>query len=381
MAEDSNDMEVEDILSSIKNILEEDAQNSDNEAVDNKAPESNEAPENVLDQVLADDSDIIQLSDDMRISEQDNNVATADDGIDNEQQIEEIEDDSPVGAALSDLDRADETVSLSESSMIETSPAEEFANDMTEINQNESSELVTQTLDEQTNEISANTYAIEETAADNSAESISSATEESIPEAVENSVVEVEQPAVAEAENEEVSVTDTVETIKYDDTNNLNTDWNIPTNSADTDASAHEAEMQESLIVENVPVSVAAETVNEPSSTSDAVDASVNIINNFAKIFSKNKNQGDKSDEAVAEPTIDGVGNPKKTLEEFVQDAIAKVIGEDIARQWNDGAAYQTIAEEEIKSQVQTWINNNLATIVEKIVKEEMERVIAKVGS
>lgn len=381
MAEDSNDMEVEDILSSIKNILEEDAQNSDNEAVDNKAPESNEAPENVLDQVLADDSDIIQLSDDMRISEQDNNVATADDGIDNEQQIEEIEDDSPVGAALSDLDRDDETVSLSESSMIETSPAEEFANDMTEINQNESSELVTQTLDEQTNEISANTYAIEETAADNSAESISSATEESIPEAVENSVVEVEQPAVAEAENEEVSVTDTVETIKYDDTNNLNTDWNIPTNSADTDASAHEAEMQESLIVENVPVSVAAETVNEPSSTSDAVDASVNIINNFAKIFSKNKNQGDKSDEAVAEPTIDGVGNPKKTLEEFVQDAIAKVIGEDIARQWNDGAAYQTIAEEEIKSQVQTWINNNLATIVEKIVKEEMERVIAKVGS
>lgn len=381
MAEDSNDMEVEDILSSIKNILEEDAQNSDNEAVDNKAPESNEAPENVLDQVLADDSDIIQLSDDMRISEQDNNVATADDGIDNEQQIEEIEDDSPVGAALSDLDRADETVSLSESSMIETSPAEEFANDMTEINQNESSELVTQTLDEQTNEISANTYAIEETAADNSAESISSATEESIPEAVENSVVEVEQPAVAETENEEVSVTDTVETIKYDDTNNLNTDWNIPTNSADTDAPAHEAEMQESLIVENVPVSVAAETVNEPSSTSDAVDASVNIINNFAKIFSKNKNQGDKSDEAVAEPTIDGVGNPKKTLEEFVQDAIAKVIGEDIARQWNDGAAYQTIAEEEIKSQVQTWINNNLATIVEKIVKEEMERVIAKVGS
>ena len=381
MAEDSNDMEVEDILSSIKNILEEDAQNSDNEAVDNKAPESNEAPENVLDQVLADDSDIIQLSDDMRISEQDNNVATADDGIDNEQQIEEIEDDSPVGAALSDLDRADETVSLSESSMIETSPAEEFANDMTEINQNESSELVTQTLDEQTNEISANTYAIEETAADNSAESISSATEESIPEAVENSVVEVEQPAVAETENEEVSVTDTVETIKYDDTNNLNTDWNIPTNSADTDAPAHEAEMQESLIVENVPVSVAAETVNEPSSTSDAVDASVNIINNFAKIFSKNKNQGDKSDEAVAEPTIDGVGNPKKTLEEFVQDAIAKVIGEDIARQWNDGAVYQTIAEEEIKSQVQTWINNNLATIVEKIVKEEMERVIAKVGS
>ena len=381
MAEDSNDMEVEDILSSIKNILEEDAQNSDNEAVDNKAPESNEAPENVLDQVLADDSDIIQLSDDMRISEQDNNVATADDGIDNEQQIEEIEDDSPVGAALSDLDRADETVSLSESSMIETSPAEEFANDMTEINQNESSEFVTQTLDEQTNEISANTYAIEETAADNSAESVSSATEESIPEAVENSVVEVEQPAVAETENEEVSVTDTVETIKYDDTNNLNTDWNIPTNSADTDAPAHEAEMQESLIVENVPVSVAAETVNEPSSTSDAVDASVNIINNFAKIFSKNKNQGDKSDEAVAEPTIDGVGNPKKTLEEFVQDAIAKVIGEDIARQWNDGAAYQTIAEEEIKSQVQTWINNNLATIVEKIVKEEMERVIAKVGS
>ena len=82
-----------------------------------------------------------------------------------------------------------------------------------------------------------------------------------------------------------------------------------------------------------------------------------------------------------ASPTITALGDEAKTLEEFVSDAIVRVIGKEISRQWNDGADFKALAEAEIMRQTKEWINDNLPLLVEKVVKQEIERVIAKVGS
>ena len=80
-------------------------------------------------------------------------------------------------------------------------------------------------------------------------------------------------------------------------------------------------------------------------------------------------------------PEVTSVGNATKTLEEFVLDSVIKVVGKEISQQWNNGSDFKTFAENEIVRQTKEWINDNLPSLVEKVVKQEIERVIAKVGS
>ena len=79
MADDAQDLEIENILSSIKGILEEDEGNSKNEPL---SP-SIENESNVVDDVLSQDmdDDVLELSQDMRIEHQEG---------DPEQAVEEI---------------------------------------------------------------------------------------------------------------------------------------------------------------------------------------------------------------------------------------------------------------------------------------------------
>ncbi len=102
-------------------------------------------------------------------------------------------------------------------------------------------------------------------------------------------------------------------------------------------------------------------------------DVSSNIMSNFAKMFSHEE----KSDE----PKIVSVGNSSKTLEDFVVDAIRAAIGKEISAKWNNGVDFNNFAEAEIRHQVELWITNNMNGLIEDIVKKEVERVIAKVGS
>ena len=78
---------------------------------------------------------------------------------------------------------------------------------------------------------------------------------------------------------------------------------------------------------------------------------------------------------------IIAVGNAQKTLEEFVLEAITKVIGNEISYKWNKGEDFRTYAEAEINRQISAWVNENLPSMVENIIKQEIQRVIAKVGS
>ena len=112
--------------------------------------------------------------------------------------------------------------------------------------------------------------------------------------------------------------------------------------------------------------------------TEDTADVSANIISNFAKMFSKEE---PKNKPETSLPSINYAGDTAKTLEEFVLEAITKVIGREISNQWQEGADFQSFAKEEIRRQTTAWINDNLPMLVEKIVKKEIERVIAKVGS
>ena len=117
----------------------------------------------------------------------------------------------------------------------------------------------------------------------------------------------------------------------------------------------------------------------EPKPAANPMDVSANIISNFAKMFSREEKPAAPQEPAA--PAITALGDGAKTLEEFVSDAIVRAIGKEISRQWNDGADFKSLAEAEIMRQTKEWINDNLPLLVEKVVKQEIERVIAKVGS
>ena len=102
-------------------------------------------------------------------------------------------------------------------------------------------------------------------------------------------------------------------------------------------------------------------------------DVSANIMSSFAKMFS-HEEQYEKS-------TITSVGNSSKTLEEFVVDAVQKAIGNEITTKWNNGADFNGFVEAEIRRQVELWIVNNMNGLIEDIVKKEVERVMVKVSS
>ncbi len=127
------------------------------------------------------------------------------------------------------------------------------------------------------------------------------------------------------------------------------------------------------------------ETTVEPvaeAKADSAVDVSANIISNFAKMFSKEEPAPEPVAQPVAlsEPII-ALGDGGKTIEEVVASVIRQIIGEEVAAHWREGVDYNSLAREEIASQTKQWLDNNLPTIVEKIVKQEIERVMAKVGN
>ena len=350
MTDDHNDMEVENILSSIKNILEEDEGNRANIPSDNSSVENTN--NDVVDEALADeDIDVIDLSEDMRI-DSDNNSSWGDNAID---------DESPLGAAIEELDRADETIEQNQivSDINELSAAESFIQD------NAKNNLVEEGKGGETLDNVAESVVELPTEPETSEPVVEVAPEPEVEPAPEPVVEVAPEPEVEPAPESVVEVTPEPEVEP------------APEPVIEV-APEPEVEPAPEPVIEVAPEpDVAESTVAEANE--DAIDASANIISNFAKIFSKNKEQS--APEVVEPKKVDEIGDGSKTLEGFVRDAVVRVIGDDIAKQWGDGAEYRSIAEEEIKRQVKAWVEANMPKMVEKIVKEEMERVIAKVGS
>ena len=335
MADDNQNAEMEDILSSIKNILEEDEQ-SKSAAIKNPEDEPD-----VLSDVLqtsSDVDDILELSPEMRVADEralEPVISeTAEDNADNAVDVvaavtgEETADPFAVDADPTDFMAADSAVEP----IAETEPV------------------------------------IEENAAPAEADVFELPAE---PETVETSAVaEVEDflPPVAED-------TPIVEPTLSPEPETATVEPQSASLPAEDEADSSAAVVAETPLEDRQPLT-------EPEAAADsAVDVSANIISNFAKMFSRDDTPAPAA--SVAEPSVEiaAPGNTSKTLEEFVLDAVIKVVGGEIRRQWNDGAGFKSFAEAEIVRQTEKWINDNLPALVEKVVKQEIERVIAKVGS
>ena len=85
--------------------------------------------------------------------------------------------------------------------------------------------------------------------------------------------------------------------------------------------------------------------------------------------------------EFFSQPGIKVLGTPSKTIEDVVANVISQIIGEEVAANWKNGLDYDELAKKEIAAQTQAWLDKNLSVVVEKVVKQEIERVMAKVGS
>ena len=344
MAEDNQNTEMEDILSSIKNILEDDEQN-------NAAAKSPETGTDVLDDVLKSPEvdDVLELSPDMRVAE-DSVVAPQ----------AEMESVAESGSTTVVLDS--ELGSLTDNNIGGTdAPAADPLADL----QNDT--LVPQIEPEVDSLLGDGDIAVnlpdEKTPAPE-VEDILAADPEPVARPAEPApVVEDLAPQGLAIEAESVEASDPLVAEKIDEI-----------------VVAPEPEP----VVETEPEPIAesvSEPVVEPEAAADnAVDVSAGIISNFAKMFSHNETS---PAEEPAKPavSITAAGNTDKTLEQFVQDAVMQAIGSEIRRQWNNGVEFKSFAEAEVIRQTEKWLNENLPLLVEKIVKQEIGRVMAKVGS
>lgn len=391
MADENQNAEMEDILSSIKNILEEDG---NSQPVADIPPVETDVVDDLL-STMPEVDDILELSPDMRIEQTTEQTAEAE-SVD--VSLPEIENDIANSLNIGIEDETSDSVfdeALDGSAEIE----QPLGMDFEQIPEIEPVVETSDAKDENNNfGIDVPVIAEQELPADLkeiSAQENSGSAESDIvlsPAAFENTEIlpaeQIETAPVIETELAPASVAFPVEEqvaeVVADE---------VPAEEPVTEAIADE-------IIEEAPVETAVEefvkeapvieeTAEQPAYTlntvketpkADAADVSAGIISNFAKMFAREEPAAPApvQDETVK---ITAAGNTGKTLEEFVLEAISKVIGQEISRQWNDGAAFKALAEAEINRQTREWINDNLPALVEKVVKQEIERVIAKVGS
>ncbi|MBE6453810.1 MAG: DUF2497 domain-containing protein [Alphaproteobacteria bacterium] len=351
MAEDNQENEMEDILSSIKNILEEDEQKQNIAASESKS-ESEDVLSDVLD-TSSDIDDVLELSSDMRVD--DVLELSPDMRVDDKNTIDNLLSENTTAEQVSLSQNDTNADPLVEIENINIGIADEDSDPLFAIDNDKEASgplsivdevLAQETSEEPAEEHVADTPIIENiTVEDNSA-----------------SDVEGFEKIVEEIADVDTSLIDSVSL----ETQEI-TDENPQLDNASTDTPVVENETYP--IQETSPVS------------DDVTDVSANIISNFAKMFSREEKEEIQVEKTAPVEAITTTGDTNKTLEQFVLDSIVKVIGNEISNKWENGADFRSFAEAEITRQTTAWINDNLPTLVEKIVKQEIERVIAKVGS
>ena len=105
----------------------------------------------------------------------------------------------------------------------------------------------------------------------------------------------------------------------------------------------------------------------------DTIDASANIINNFAKLFAEKQQEQQSQNSAIAAQVSGEIEN--HNLPDMVKNAIINQVKISL------DANFDKLAAGIIAEQTRIWLDKNLAAVVEKTVAKEIERVIAKVGS
>lgn len=116
----------------------------------------------------------------------------------------------------------------------------------------------------------------------------------------------------------------------------------------------------------------------------NATDVSANIINNFAKMFADKKEpapiEAPAAAAAIPYAEINELGNGSKTITDIVEDVIKNIINTSVSAELDSKIDIASYAKAEIKTQTQVWLEANLPAVVEAAVQKEIERVMAKVG-
>ncbi len=127
-----------------------------------------------------------------------------------------------------------------------------------------------------------------------------------------------------------------------------------------------------------------AEKQDIETNQTDATDVSADIINNFAKMFAEKAQEQpqeqaeNKKDELPVEVT--SLGNGNKTIEQVVEGVIQGIVASSVNAEMTKNVDIVSYAQKEIREQTQAWLEANLPAIVEAAVQKEIERVMAKVG-
>ncbi len=100
----------------------------------------------------------------------------------------------------------------------------------------------------------------------------------------------------------------------------------------------------------------------------DVPDASDNMLNNFAQMFTP------------AAPRAATLGDGGKTLETLVKEVIAEEVSSYVEQNLETLATRDLIMAETSR-QISAWVDANLQKLVEEIVRQEIVRVMAKVGN
>ena len=140
-----------------------------------------------------------------------------------------------------------------------------------------------------------------------------------------------------------------------------------------------------SELKEEIAQPIKEKTVEEVEEPEDTADISAGIISNFAKMFAeqqKQKQEPENKEEAKSHLTEEAMshielGNGSLTIEALVRDVINGIVEKNLSKDYD----FSAIAAAEIARQTKSWLNAHLPEIVEAEVKKEIERVMAKVSS
>lgn len=112
-----------------------------------------------------------------------------------------------------------------------------------------------------------------------------------------------------------------------------------------------------------------------PKVDDEVIDASAGIINNFARVFAEKQQEQAKA--GTAQTAIaDSISTEIKSanIDGLIKQTIVSQIKTNI------DTHFERLVSDIVAAQTREWLNQNLASIVEKTVAKEIERVIAKVG-
>lgn len=195
----------------------------------------------------------------------------------------------------------------------------------------------------------------------------------------------IEQNAQAEINEEEQNnaVIDVESEPYYEDSASENTD--LPEFPAPTEEAARTENTEDISATADSEYHPQAEPAieNVPAVDEDVADVSANIINNFAKLFAKEETP---APEAVRPslgiaPVSDNIrlGNASQTLEDMLKVTLQGLVADWVSGAKSNIDLYDLVSKE-VARQTKVWLDANLPAVVEGVVKKEIERVMVKVG-